>query len=87
MENFYINKYDYLLYRVYYSNGYRTEPKFLPSWIYLTITTDGHSKYVTVYSEIHINKEVRLNPSYSCDFTDREIIKDISAKIHNSFLN
>lgn len=66
--------------------AYRMEPKPLPDWIYFTITQEGDTKYVTVYSRIHVNKEVRINPIYSSDFLDSEIIKDISGAIASMFL-
>lgn len=83
-----INKYNYLLSRVEYpmERGYRMEPFLLPDWIYITITEEGDSKFLTVHSKIHVNKEVKLNPSYSSEFTDQEIIKDMSGKVSYRFL-
>jgi len=83
-----VNTYHHSYHRVYYpiERGYRMEPYQLPNWIHLTITNDGGSKYLTVYSKIHVNKEVRVEPSYSSDFTDSEIIKDLSGKVFHMFL-
>lgn len=80
-------KYTYGIYRVHYARGYRMEPKPLPHWMHLTITTEGNSKYLTVHSRIHINKEVRMLPDYSSNFTDNEIIKDLTGKIHQRFID
>ena len=81
--------YDYLIYRVEYplENGYRMECKPLPHWMHITITDHDDSKYLTVYSRIHENKEVRLNPTYSSDFTDRAIITDLCSRIHKMFID
>lgn len=86
-----INKYNYLICRVEYptERGYRMEPRPLPDWIYITITEDkgADEKYMTVYSRIHVNKEVRMNPSYSCAFSDQDIIKDLSGEVGHRFLH
>ena len=83
-----ITRYDHLLARVEYpaERGYRMESYQLPSWIHFTITEQDDSKWVTVYSRIHANKEVKMNPTYSSKFTDQEIIKDMSGKISATFL-
>lgn len=83
-----IRTYNHLLVRVDYpeERGYRMEPKPLPDWIHLTITENEFSKYLTAHSRIHVNKEVRVGPSYSTDFSDRDMIKDLSAKISQMFL-
>lgn len=84
-----VTRYNYLLCRVEYPAewGYRMEPKQLPDWIYITITKNGGSKFLTVHSRIHVNKEVKINPSYSADFSDRDIIKDLSGEVSRMFLN
>lgn len=83
-----VRKYNHLLVRVEYpaERGYRMEPKPLPDWIHLTITEDNGSKYLTVHSRIHVNKEVRVGPSYSSDFEDRDLLKDLSAQVSSMFL-
>lgn len=83
-----INKYNYLLFRVEYpmERGYRMEPSLLPDWIYITITEEDDSKFLTVHSEIHVNKEVKLNPPFSSEFTDQEIIREMSGKVSHRFL-
>lgn len=83
-----IRRYDHLLCRVEYpaEGGYRMEPKQLPGWIHITITEQDDSKFLTVHSRIHMNKEVKVGPSYSVDFRDRDIIKDLSGKISYRFL-
>lgn len=80
--------YDYLFRRVEYpaEGGYRMEPAKLPPWIHVVITEEGDSKWLTVHSRVHVNKEVRMNPSYSAQFSDFDILKDLSGKITKSFL-
>ncbi len=83
-----VRKYNHLLCRVEYpaERGYRMEPKELPDWIHVTITENNDSKCLTVYSRIHVNKEVRVGPSYSADFNDRDLLKDLSGQISSMFL-
>jgi hypothetical protein len=80
--------YNHLYYRVEYpaERGYRMETCPLPDWIHLTITEYGDSKRLTVHSRIHVNKSVPMDPIYSNQFTDQEIIKDLSGKISHAFL-
>jgi hypothetical protein len=63
------------------------ERKPLPDWIYVTVTTDddNDTKYLTVHSRFHMNKEVRINSDYSTSFSDNEIIKDLSGDIAHRF--
>jgi hypothetical protein len=79
-------RYDYLLARVQDVGGYRMEPTPLPDWMHITISDEGDSKWLTVHSRIHLNKAVRMNPAYSKDFSDRDIIKDLSGQITHDFL-
>lgn len=83
-----VRKYNHLLCRVEYpaERGYRMEPEQLPDWIHVTITEDNDSKYLTVHSRMHVNKEVRVGPSYSADFNDRDLLKDLSGQISSMFL-
>ena len=83
-----MNRYNHILIRREYpqERGYRMEPKPLPHWMHLTIEELEGSKRLTVHSRIHVNKSVVMNPEYSTDFTDREIVKDLSAKISRAFL-
>lgn len=83
-----INTYTHLVQRVEYprERGYRMEAYPTPHTMYLTITEKDNSKFLTVHSKIHKNKEIVMNPSYSCDFSDQEIIKDLSAEIHQRFI-
>lgn len=80
--------YNHLLYRVDYpaERGYRMEPKPLPPGIHICISEEGDSKWLTVHSRIHVNKVVRIDPTYSSAFSDRDIIKDLSAKVSHMFL-
>jgi len=88
MDTIIVNRYDYLLCRVEYpaERGYRMEHSQLPDWMYITITEDGETKYLTVYSRLHVNKEVEINPSYSSKFSDIDIIKDLSGEISSRYL-
>ena len=58
----------------------------LPPWMHLTIDCEGDTKTLTVHSRIHKNKNVKMNPVYSSEFTDIEIIKDLSNKIYSRFI-
>lgn len=78
--------YRYLYSRVYEPGGYRWVGRRLPDWIHLTIESNGSSKVLVVHSRIHVNKRVVMNPSYSLEFTDDEIIKDLSGKVSGQFL-
>lgn len=81
--------YNHLLTRVEYprERGYRMEPSPLPSWIYITIEEEKGSKHLTVHSKIHVNKRSKVGPSYSMEFTDYEILKDLSGEIARRYLN
>ena len=83
-----MRRYNFIFSRVEYpiERGYRMEHKLLPDWISISITKSGSSKYLTVYSRIHMNKEVRISPDYSTDFSDLEILKDLSGEIAHRFL-
>ena len=87
-EDVTVKKYFSLFQRVEYpqERGYRIEPVLLPPWMYVTITDQGYNKFLTVYSRIHMNKEVKMNPSYSSEFSDVEILKDLSGEISYRFL-
>ncbi|XAI94755.1 hypothetical protein [Pseudomonas phage vB_Pa-PAC6] len=61
-------------------------PFKLPPWIHVVITEDGDSKWLTVRSRIHVNKEVRMEPSFSRQFSDWDILKDLSGKISHAYL-
>lgn len=80
--------YHHMYHRVDYplERGYRMESVKLPDWICLSVALEGDSKRLTVHSRLHVNKEVKMNPIYSTDFTDIEIIKDLSGEIYSQFL-
>lgn len=67
--------------------GYTWQIRPLPDWLRFEIVTEGDSKIVVVHSRIHVNRVTRMNPSYSTEFTDTEIIKDMSAKIRRQFVD
>lgn len=83
-----VRTYNHLYSRVEYpaERGYRMEASQLPNWIHVTITEEGDSKFLTVHSKIHVNKDVKMNPSYSSEFKDREILIDMSGKVARDFL-
>ena len=82
-----MNRIKYIFNKVYYQNGYRIEPEKLPDWLELEIKEiDKDTKQLFVHSRIHINKITAMNPCYSSDFTDHEIIKDMSGKIFTRFI-
>lgn len=80
--------YDYLLRRVAFPAGWghRMEPFKLPPWIYVVITEDGDRKWLTAHSRIHVNKEVRMEPPFSRQFSDWGLLKDLSGKISHAYL-
>ena len=71
---------------VYYKHrdspfGYSWRTRKLPDWLKYEIIVEGDSKVVTCYSRIHKNTIVKMNPSYSTEWSNIDIIKDISANI------
>ncbi len=83
-----VNRYNhiYIMEWCFASNGHYTTAKKLPYWIHLTITKLGDSKYLTAHSRIHMNKCVRVGPEYSADFTDNQILKELSYDVSDKFL-
>lgn len=81
-------KYNYLLKKEYQNPPF---PKFywkqrpLPKYQHIQITHTETGKYVMFYSRIHENKLTSIDPSFSNDFTDHEIIKEVSGKIAYRF--
>ena len=82
-----VNTYHHIIVRVDYprEGGYRREPKSLPSWIHLTVTEDVKGKYLTVHSQLHVNKAVKVGPTYSSSYKDYELIEDLSGEIARRF--
>ena len=84
------SRYTHTYYKKYYpeKGGYRWLIKDLPSWIYLTIEENAklENKQLVVHSKIHIGKKFNINPTYSNEFTNEEIIKDLSGKIYRDFI-
>ena len=80
--------YNHLWKRVDYprERGYRMEPHPLPPWIHVCISEEGDNKWLTVHSRIHINKAVRIEPTYSSSFSDKDVITDLSAEVSRRFL-
>ena len=52
--------------------------KQLQPWYQIEIVTipETNTKVVYFNSRIHVNKRVALNPSFSSEFTDYEILRD-----------
>jgi hypothetical protein len=65
--------------------GYRMEATPTPAWLSISIKHTGDSKQLFVHSRIHQNKIAKVGPSYSDDFSDTEIIKDLSAEITHRY--
>lgn len=82
-------KYNHLLCRAEYpaERGYRIEPEKLPDWLHLVIVEDENgNKWLLVHSRIHTQKEVKVGPTYSSEFNDSDLIKDLSGQISYMFL-
>lgn len=60
--------------------------KELPNWIHLEIETTGTGKKLFACSRIHVNKRVFIGPEYSTDFSDWDMLKDLSASVNHKFL-
>ena len=75
--------YKHTLVQVHYSreNGYRWEPRALPDWIHIEIVDKENSKVVYVCSRIHVNKRERFPTGYSNEFSDYEILRDVSGEV------
>lgn len=69
-------------------HGHYYEAVKLPPYLHVTITENKttESKFLTVYSRIHVNKVVKINPSYSSDFSDKVILEELSSKIYDMFI-
>jgi hypothetical protein len=80
--------YKYLFTRKYFpaEHGYRMEARALPDWMQVTITETDNSKQLAVQSRLHVNKNVNVGPSYSTEFSDREILIEQSGPISHRFL-
>lgn len=80
-------EYTFVYVRQYEAHGYRTVPQPLPNWLKVEIRTEGDSKVAYVHSRIHVNRVVALNPTFSTDFSDADILKDLSAKILSGWVH
>jgi|11BtaG_2_1085332.scaffolds.fasta_scaffold02518_4 hypothetical protein len=80
-------KYNYLLVREYqhWPRVYYWVQRPLADYYHIEIHHTKTGKYVYFYSRIHVNELTLINPSFSNDFTDHEIIKDVSGKIAYRF--
>ena len=53
-----------------------TTHKLAESWLTVRIETKGDSKFVTIMSTFHVNKEFTLPHCYGLSFSDSEILRD-----------
>ena len=53
-----------------------TSHKLAESWLTVKIEAKGGSKFVTIISTIHVNKEFLLPHCYSVDWSDSAILRD-----------
>ncbi len=78
-------KYNYLAAKKYqnhpFPKGYYWRHVPLPDYQHIEITHTETGKYVKFCSRIHVNKLVSIGPSYSLEFTDDDIIRDLSGQI------
>lgn len=81
--------YKHLYHRVNYpeERGYRIEPVDAPRWMKIEVTEEQGSKVLYVHSRIHMNKKVRVGPLYSTEFTNHQILKDLSGEIYHRFIH
>lgn len=82
-----VTRYNHLYLREY-NNVVRkvmTEAVPLHDWLYVTITTENDSKYVTVFSKHHVNKALTLPTGYSMEYSDTDILLDQSDNIHSLY--
>lgn len=83
-----LNIYSHIYYRYYnpeIGKHYHI-PQALPNWIHIEIEQKGNTKTIFVCSKIHVNKRVKLNPTYSSEFSDVVILKELSHLISHKFL-
>ena len=66
--------------------GTRFVARDLPPWLHVTITEDADSKWLTVYSRIHVGEKVMMQPTFSTEFSDFEILRQLSPTISLAFL-
>ena len=81
-----VRTYHHLLIEIREPFGTRIGPRDLPPWLHVTITEDADSKWLTVHSRIHVRSEVRMHPTFSTEFTDFEILRQLSPAISHAFL-
>lgn len=57
------------------------------SWFHVEVETDETSRYVYACSTIHVNKRVRVGPSFSLEFTSLECVLDanVTSAIYAKF--
>lgn len=81
-----VRMYHHLLTETREPFGTRVGARDLPPWLHVTITEDADSKWLTVYSRIHVRKEVMMQPTFGTEFSDFEILRQLSPAISRAFL-
>ena len=82
-----MNEYKHLPYKHYESPfGYRWVYSEIPDWLSVEIHQEGDTKKVFVRSRIHKDKYKQVHPSYSSDWSDTDILKDIAGEIHYRYI-
>lgn len=67
--------------------GYRMEPRPIPDWMSIEIHTDkeNDSKQMVVHSRIHVGRVFPMQPVYSCDFSDKQLLTELAAEVSHRF--
>ena len=81
-----VHTYHHLLAETRESFGTRVGAQKLPPWLHVTITEDADSKWLTVYSRIHVREVMMMQPTFSTEFSDFEILRELGPKIRYAFL-
>lgn len=81
-----VRTYHHLLAETREPFGTRVGARDLPPWLHVTITEDADSKWLTVYSRTHVREEVIMQPTFSTEFSDSEILRELSPTISRAFL-
>ena len=85
--------FNFIYYRQEYpqERGYRMHAEKLPDWIKVNIGyqpdgTGSCCKRLYVESRIHVNKRVKVGPDYSADYTEKEMLIELSSEIYRRWL-
>ena len=64
-------------------------PQMCPIWMTIVVEPEQgrpDSQALYVDSSIHVNKRVKVGPSYSLDWTPDNIVRDLSGDIYDRFI-